>query len=121
MKPTKKQIWSVKETIKHWSWLKNNPSKAKESYPPIKRALDSGKINGKHIVFADCYLCDCFDCDDGVGFKRKCPLNSDSLRCGDANGNPFNTDDYSKPLEVRWLCCQHHFEHHKELKEAKCY
>jgi hypothetical protein len=23
-------------------------------------------------------------------------------------------DDYSKPLQVRWLCPSHHFVHHKE-------
>ena len=28
-------------------------------------------------------------------------------------------DDYSKPLEVRWLCCVHHFEWHKKQREAQ--
>jgi len=41
--------------------------------------------------------------------------------CGAIENVHKHHDDYSKPLEVRWLCCQHHFEHHKELKEAKCY
>lgn len=27
-------------------------------------------------------------------------------------------DDYSKPLDVRWLCKPHHFEHHKLLRRA---
>lgn len=27
-------------------------------------------------------------------------------------------DDYSKPLEVRWLCRTHHVEHHQSLKDA---
>ena len=26
-------------------------------------------------------------------------------------------DDYSKPLEVRWLCRLHHTQHHKTLRE----
>lgn len=27
-------------------------------------------------------------------------------------------DDYSKPLDVRWLCRPHHREHHRNLKAA---
>lgn len=27
-------------------------------------------------------------------------------------------DDYSKPLEVRWLCVPHHALHHKQLRQA---
>ena len=28
-------------------------------------------------------------------------------------------DDYSKPLDVRWLCPEHHAEHHRNEREAK--
>lgn len=27
-------------------------------------------------------------------------------------------DDYSKPLDVRWLCSQHHADHHRAMKHA---
>lgn len=26
-------------------------------------------------------------------------------------------DDYSRPLDVRWLCPRHHSEHHRQLRE----
>lgn len=35
--------------------------------------------------------------------------------CGVSNVQAHH-DDYSKPLEVRWLCVTHHNEHHKEEK-----
>jgi hypothetical protein len=31
--------------------------------------------------------------------------------CGDTKTEAHH-DDYSKPLDVRWLCIQHHHEHH---------
>ena len=34
--------------------------------------------------------------------------------CGDAKTHAHH-DDYSKPLEVKWLCPQHHADRHKEL------
>lgn len=42
---------------------------------------------------------------DGRLTKRPCEV------CGNPNSQGHH-DDYSKPLEVRWLCPQHHGEHH---------
>lgn len=36
--------------------------------------------------------------------------------CGEAKSHAHH-DDYSKPLEVRWLCHEHHMEHHWSLAE----
>jgi hypothetical protein len=33
--------------------------------------------------------------------------------CGDPDAHAHH-EDYSKPLEVRWLCTQHHNEAHRE-------
>ena len=37
-------------------------------------------------------------------------------QCGQPNAHAHH-DDYSKPLEVRWLCNKHHRELHRKLKE----
>lgn len=36
------------------------------------------------------------------------------LVCGDPNTHAHH-DDYSKPLEVLWLCPQHHRDYHKQV------
>ena len=36
--------------------------------------------------------------------------------CGNPKAQKHH-DDYSKPLEVRWLCVVHHNEHHVKLRE----
>lgn len=35
-------------------------------------------------------------------------------KCGDAKSEAHH-DDYSKPLDVRWLCRKHHLEHHGKV------
>ena len=37
--------------------------------------------------------------------------------CGDENSHGHH-EDYSKPLEVRWLCLKHHFGEHKKSRTA---
>ena len=37
--------------------------------------------------------------------------------CGEPNGQAHH-DDYSKPLEVRWLCAKHHAEVHVQLRKV---
>lgn len=38
--------------------------------------------------------------------------------CG-SNKSQAHHDDYSKPLEIKWLCRNHHLQIHGYLKEAK--
>jgi len=45
---------------------------------------------------------------DGKLTKQPCEV------CGNERAQAHH-DDYSKPLEVRWLCVKHHAEHHKNL------
>jgi len=46
----------------------------------------------------------------GVLVKKPCEF------CGKKKVQAHH-DDYSKPLEVRWLCIKHHHEHHKQERE----
>jgi hypothetical protein len=38
-------------------------------------------------------------------------------KCGREEGVHAHHDDYSKPLEVRWLCIAHHNEEHLRYRE----
>jgi hypothetical protein len=49
---------------------------------------------------------------DGKLTKGPCEV------CGTTERIEGHHDDYSKPLEVRWLCFKHHKEHHRKLREA---
>lgn len=41
------------------------------------------------------------------------------VRCG-AQKAEAHHDDYSKPIEVTWLCRSHHVARHKELRSLSC-
>jgi len=38
-------------------------------------------------------------------------------KCGESKAEAHH-DDYSKPLEVRWLCRKHHLEHHGKVSRV---
>jgi hypothetical protein len=38
-------------------------------------------------------------------------------RCGSTPSHGHH-DDYSRPLDVRWLCAQHHADYHRELRKV---
>ena len=48
---------------------------------------------------------------DGRLIKQPCVV------CGERAVEAHH-DDYSKPLEVRWLCRRHHLEHHGKVSRA---
>ena len=45
-------------------------------------------------------------------------IKSECEICGEVKAHAHH-DDYSKPLEVRWLCRTHHNEFHNQYVEAK--
>lgn len=50
---------------------------------------------------------------DGKLFREPCEI------CGSNKSIYAHHDDYSKPLNIRWLCCVHHKEWHKNNGEGK--
>jgi hypothetical protein len=48
---------------------------------------------------------------DGKIFKQPCEV------CGCSKVQAHH-DDYSRPLDVRWLCAKHHAEHHVKQRTA---
>ncbi len=49
---------------------------------------------------------------DGRLVRQPCEV------CGITDHIEAHHDDYSKPLDVRWLCRRHHNEHHHPLEQA---
>ncbi|MFC3331681.1 hypothetical protein ACFOEM_04310 [Paenalcaligenes hominis] len=45
-------------------------------------------------------------------------MRGDCEVCGKSKVDAHH-DDYSKPLEVRWLCREHHMQHHARLDEEQ--
>jgi hypothetical protein len=37
--------------------------------------------------------------------------------CGELKSESHH-EDYSKPLEIMWLCKKHHYEHHVNIRKA---
>lgn len=50
---------------------------------------------------------------DGNLIRQPCEV------CGTTNGVQAHHDDYSKPLDVRWLCVRHHADRHLELNRIR--
>lgn len=68
------------------SWRSEDENKIKQrAHSTVKRALKSGVLTRE-------------SCEE----------------CGDPNVHAHH-DDYSKPLEVRWLCPRHHGEQHRKV------
>ena len=55
----------------------------------------------------------------GYAIKQGFLLREPCAECGKTGGVHAHHDDYSKPLEVRWLCAAHHSQWHSINGEAK--
>ncbi len=82
---TKIQLRGPKKTASNNKWEIANPEK-RTAHKRVERAVRSGRLE-----------------------RRPCE------RCGSEVNVHAHHDDYSRPLEVMWLCQLHHKERHREL------
>ena len=70
-----------------YAWSDRNPYKRKANFA-VSNAIRDGKL-----------------------IKQPCEV------CNTTHSVEAHHDDYSKPLDVRWLCTRHHAEHHVRERE----
>lgn len=87
---------------KRKEWLKTQS--AKESFKNgMKRYYDKNPLKkNAHIKFRSFY-------------QRNKHLRMPCVVCGNIKSEGHHTD-YTKPLEVTWLCRKHHMEEHSKIK-----
>lgn len=90
--------------------LKANRDRQHENPIPKLRANVAYKQRNPDKVAAWLAVADAVA--DGTLIKSPCEV------CGRAKSQAHH-DDYSKPLEVKWLCDEHHKEKHRHLKGEK--
>lgn len=85
-------------------WKRNNPDKRRESLREWERRNPLAKAASTAVGKA---------IRSGKLERGPCEV------CGVTKRIQAHHDDYSKPLSVRWLCIDHHAEHHKRKREAE--
>ena len=81
----------------HAAWMRKNRPKYRDLGPEAKRK-ENARARTKMAVRR------------GHLTRQPCEV------CGAADTEAHH-DDYSRPLDVRWLCRPHHLAHHKEHPE----
>lgn len=133
--PEKKKIWQDRAVVRR-----------KESYQSTSQGRIRRKgslINGEPVLCSECDKLEegwCENCDLIYWWRKEQykldPLYANKIKvraltrsyikagklirqpcevCKDVKVEAHH-DDYAKPLEVRWLCKQHHVEHHMNAK-----
>ena len=89
----------VCETVRNYR--RDNPQKIKDKHRAWERAFPEKK-KAQHALW--------YATQQGVISRQPCEV------CGITEGVEAHHDDYSKPLEVRWLCRSHHRRLHGKMK-----
>lgn len=106
-KDVNKRYYSEPEKIKDYEKKRQQTRERRENklkYQKISRTNHSDKY------LARCMVSNAIR--DGRLTKQPCEV------CEAVKAEAHH-DDYSKPLEVRWLCLKHHRQHHKEHDSFK--
>jgi hypothetical protein len=90
-----------RERMRKWRDNKENKEREASRRRPVK--YDKSKVDRAK---ANIYLRVNWHIKQGHIIPKPCEV------CGDVNVHAHH-DDYSKPLEVRWLCPTHHMRLHK--------
>lgn len=87
---------------KRREYLDRNPDVKQKMYQKSLLKVDKSKAKARSIV-NNC-------------LKRGWLIKAPCEVCGELERVEAHHDNYTKPLEVRWLCKKHHSEHHMNVK-----
>ena len=111
-----KQCLKVRDSSKHKKFREKRLAQMKE-YMKTERGKNSHSIACKKWIDAypnkrraHCIVNNAIR--DKKLFKEPCEI------CGSTESVHAHHDDYSKPLNVRWLCSSHHKQWHSKYGEA---
>lgn len=113
MKKVQTRICESCHTQRSMDWWGNNKEKARENQRNFFRSKTGRALNKRYVtnnpnkVMARNKVS--YAIKTGKVKRQPCQ------RCGGIETHGHH-EDYSKPLEVIWLCRKHHFERHKILK-----
>lgn len=104
------------------NWIANERSRCRKKQSPINKskinslacseAKKNWRIRNKEKI--SCHSKVRRAIKNGSLTKLPCEI------CGDCKSEAHH-DDYSQPLNVRWLCSKHHAEHHISIREKELF
>lgn len=97
--------WQKRNPIQARAWSKANPEKVKETGRKMKRIYPE-KNRSRNTLYR-------------WVLKGSIIRPTICSKCGKGGRIEGHHRDYSKPLEVSWLCNQCHADHHRASREAK--
>lgn len=103
--------WREMELTRHREKAKRMRSEGKFASPEAtKRGKKAWEARNKHKRYAQGKVA--FAVRKGTLIRKPCE------KCGSLDSEAHH-DDYSNPLDVRWLCDTHHKDHHVEMRRLE--
>ncbi len=98
-------LWVAKERERQR--IKERERRASGRYIPSQEAKNAWAKRNRHKKSANCKVGR--HISRGLLQKQPCEI------CASTNVQAHH-DDYTRPLDVRWLCVKHHNEHHVKMR-----